>query len=139
MTSGYPWASDTTGGHDPWGFTRRQCVSYVAWRLDRAGRPVRTRQGWGSASNWDDVARRRGVTVTSRPALGSVAHWDAGDQSRLYGSGSARGTFVAGSYGHVGWVTEVFSDGSVRVAQYNGDGSRAYSTMRVVAPRFLRL
>lgn len=139
VTAGYPWAADTTGGHDPWGFTKRQCVSYVAWRLDRVGRPVYARQGWGSARGWDDVARQRGVTVTSRPAVGSVAQWNAGERSRLYVSGSARGTFFAGSYGHVAWVTDVYSDGSVRVAQYNGNGARSYSTMRVFAPRFLRL
>ena len=139
VSTGYPWASDTSGGNDPWGFTKRQCVSYVAWRLDRAGRAVFSRQGWGSASGWDDVARRRGVTVTSRPAVGSVAQWNAGESSRLYVSGSGSGTFAAGSYGHVAWVTRVFSDGSVQVAQYNGNGGRSYSTMRVFAPRFLRL
>jgi surface antigen len=137
-STGYPWASDTTGGRDPWGFTKRQCVSYVAWRLDGVGRSIGTRQGWGSASGWDDVARRRGVTVTSRPAVGSVAQWNAGESSRVV-SGSSRGTFVAGSYGHVGWVTAVYTDGSVQVAQYNGSGTRSYSTMRVFAPRFLRL
>lgn len=138
VSTGYPWASDTTGGHDLWGFTRRQCVSYVAWRLAQVGRPVYARQGWGSASGWDDVARRRGVTVTSRPAVGSVAQWNAGESSRLV-MGSARGTFAAGSYGHVAWVTHVYADGSVQVAQYNGTGTRSYSTMRVFAPRFLRL
>ena len=30
-------------------------------------------------------------------------------------------------------------DGSVQVAQYNGTGDRAYSTMRVRAPRYLYL
>ena len=130
-------------GHDrrqrPGGFTKRQCVSYVAWRLDRVGRSVYSRQGWGSASGWDDQARRRGVTVTSRPTVGSVAQWNAGESSRLYVSGSPRGTFVAGSYGHVAWVTQVYSDSSVQVAHYNGNGGRSYSTMRVSAPRFLRL
>ena len=139
VSTGYPWASDTTGGNDPWGFTKRQCVSYVAWRLDRVGRPVSTRQGWGSASGWDDVARRRGVTVTTRPAVGSVAQWNAGETSRLYAYGGWRGTYGAGSYGHVAWVTHVYADGSVQVAQYNGNGTRSYSTMRVFAPRFLRL
>jgi surface antigen len=134
VVTGYPWASDTTGGHDTWGFTMRQCVSYVAWRLSRVGRPVYARQGWGSASGWDDVARRRGVTGTTRPAVGSVAQWNAGESSRV-----PRGTFTAGSYGHVAWVTAVYSDGSVQVAQYNGTGTRTYSSMRVFAPRFLRL
>ena len=79
------------------------------------------------------------MTVTSRPAVGSVAQWNAGERSTAYVSGSPRGSFFAGSYGHVAWVTKVWSDGSVTVAQYNGDGSRSYSTMRVRAPRFLRL
>jgi surface antigen len=136
VPAGYPWASGSTTGRDAWGFTTRQCVSYVAWRLDRVGRPIYTRQGWGSASGWDDVARRKGVRVTSRPAVGSVAQWNAGESSRLSGG---RGTFAAGSYGHVAWVTQVYSDGSVQVAQYNGTGTRSYSTMRVFAPRFLRL
>jgi surface antigen len=138
-SSSYPWASDTSGGNDTWGFTKRQCVSYVAWRLSRVGRPVWSRDGWGSASSWDDVARRRGVTVTTRPAVGSVAQWNAGERSTSYVSGSPRGTFYAGSYGHVAWVTQVYSDGTVQVAQYNGNGSRSYSTMRVKAPRYLRL
>jgi surface antigen len=134
VVSGYPWATDTSGGHDTWGFTTRQCVSYVAWRLSRVGRPVYARQGWGSASGWDEVARRRGATVTTRPSVGSVAQWNAGESSRV-----PHGTFTAGSYGHVAWVTAVYSDGSVQVAQYNGTGTRTYSSMRVFAPRFLRL
>jgi surface antigen len=138
-STSYPWAGDTSGGNDPWGFTKRQCVSYVAWRLDRAGRSVSTSRGWGSASGWDDVARRKGITVSSRPTVGSVAQWNAGERSTAYVSGSASGSFVAGSYGHVAWVTKVYSDGSVQVAQYNGDGSRSYSTMHVRAPRYLRL
>jgi surface antigen len=134
VVTGYPWATDTSGGHDPWGFTKRQCVSYVAWRLARVGRPVYARQGWGSASGWDDVARRRGVTVTTRPAVGSVAQWNAGESSRV-----PHGTFTAGAYGHVAWVTAVYADGSVQVSQYNGTGTRSWSSMRVFAPRFLRL
>ena len=135
----YPWADDTTQAPDPWGFTKRQCVSYVAWRLHQVGRPVYSRQGWGDARSWDDTARAKGRTVTTRPAVGSVAHWNAGERSAFYSGGSAGGSFVAGSQGHVAWVTKVYADGSVQVAQYNGTASRAYSTMRVKAPRFLRL
>ena len=137
-SASYPWASASGDTHDTWGFTARQCVSYVAWRLSRLGRPVYS-SAWGSASRWDDVARSRGVTVTTRPSVGSVAQWNAGERSTAYSSGSPNGSFVAGSYGHVAWVTQVYSDGSVQVAQYNGTGDRSYSTMRVRAPRFLRL
>jgi surface antigen len=135
---GYPWASDTSGGSDPWGFTKRQCVSYVAWRLAGAGRPVVARDGWGSALTWDDVAEQRGVAVGTTPHVGAVAQWNAGESSPLWVDGG-RGTWTAGSYGHVALVTQVYADGSVLVAQYNGTGERSFSTMRVRAPRYLSL
>lgn len=138
----YPYRTATTNSYDDWGFTKRQCVSFAAWRLAQAGRALDNRaDGWGSASNWDDTARRLGKAVTTRPAVGTVAHWQAGETSAYYGPGSstANGRYAAGSYGHVGWVTHVFADGSVQVEAYNGSGDRSWSTMRVKAPRFLRL
>jgi surface antigen len=139
---GYPWATDATGGADPWGFTKRQCVSYVAWRLSEAGRPLdNATQGWGSALDWDDTAKRLGYRVSSTPSVGAVAQWNQGEHSAYWSGASAAsdGTFVAGAVGHVAWVAAVYSDGSVLVAQYNGTGDRAYSTMRVKAPRYLFL
>lgn len=141
-TDAYPYRTDTSGGLDAWGFTRRQCVSYAAWRLAEAGRPLdNARDGWGSALDWDTTARRLGFTVTTRPAVGAVAQWDAGERGDYWspGASASDGVYVAGPAGHVGWVTEVYSDGSVRVAQYNGSGDRTFSTMRVRAPRYLRL
>jgi surface antigen len=138
----YPYATDASGGNDPWGFTMRQCVSYVAWRLAVAGRPLdNATQGWGSALDWDDTARRLGRTVSSTPRVGAVAQWDAHEAGAYWSAGSARpnGTFVAGKAGHVAWVLAVYGDGSVLVAQYNGTASRAFSTMRVKAPRYLLL
>ena len=138
----YPYANGSTTATDPWGFTERQCVSYVAWRLADEGRAIdNSSQGWGSALNWDEAAQRLGYAVSSTPTVGSVAQWDAHESSPFYSSGSssANGSFVAGSYGHVGWVTKVYSDGSVQVAQYNGSGDASYSTMRTKAPRYLRL
>lgn len=138
----YPYRTATTNSYDDWGFTKRQCVSFAAWRLAQAGRALDNRaDGWGSASNWDDTARRLGKAVTTKPAVGTVAHWQAGESSAYYapGSATANGRYNAGSYGHVGWVTHVFADGSVQVEAYNGSGDRSWSTMRVKAPRFLRL
>lgn len=138
----YPYRTATTNSYDDWGFTKRQCVSFAAWRLAQAGRALDNRaDGWGSASYWDDVARRLGKAVTTKPAVGTVAHWQAGESSAYYAPGSttANGRYAAGSYGHVGWVTHVFADGSVQVEAYNGSGDRSWSTMRVKAPRFLRL
>lgn len=141
-SDGYPYANATANVPDAWGFTQRQCVSYVAWRLSRAGRPLsQSRDGWGSASNWDDTARRLGRVVTSRATVGSVAQWNVGEASAYYppGATAPSGRFSAGEYGHVAYVTAVYSDGSVRVAQYNATGNRSFSTMRVRAPRFLAL
>ena len=140
-TDAYPYRTDTTNASDPWGFTKRQCVSYVAWRLSEAGRPIsNSAQGWGSALDWDDTARQLGYPISSRPFVGAVAQWNANEQSPYWASASSTpGTFIAGSMGHVAWVTKVYSDGSVLVAQYNGNGDRSYSTMHVKAPRYLSL
>jgi surface antigen len=138
----YPYAADTSGDSDEWGFTKRQCVSYVAWRLAQVGRPIdNERDHWGSALDWDDTAKRLGYGVSTRPSVGAVAQWNAGEHSAYWSGASASsdGTFVAGAAGHVAWVTAVYSDGSVQVAQYNGTGDRSYSTMRVKAPRYLYL
>jgi surface antigen len=138
----YPFANDTTGASDPWGFAKRQCVSYVAWRQAQVGRPLdNARDSWGSALTWDDTARRLGDQVSATPSVGAVAQWDGGERSAYWGPGStsSNGWFEAGPMGHVAWVTKVYPDGSVQVSQYNGTGTRTFSTMRVRAPRFLSL
>jgi surface antigen len=135
----YPYRTSQTNDLDAWGFTQRQCVSYAAWRLAQAGRAISNQNGgWGSASGWDDAARRLGFTVSSHPTVGSIAQWNAGEASKVW-AGSSTGTFTAGGYGHVAYVTQVFADGSVQVAQYNATGNRAFSTMRMTAPRFLHI
>ncbi len=141
-TDDYPYRTATTNSYDDWGFTKRQCVSFAAWRLAQAGHALDNRaEGWGSALTWDDVARQRGIAVTAAPAVGAVAHWNAGEASAYYGPGSttANGRFAAGSYGHVGWVTHVYADGSAQVEQYNSGGDRSWSSMHVKAPRYLRI
>lgn len=136
----YPYRTDTTSSADRWGFTRRQCVSFVAWRLEQRGsRLSNATQKWGNALGWDEAARRLGYGVGTRPVPGAIAQWNAGERSPYYAAGSAtaNGTMVAGSYGHVGYVRGVYSDGSVSVEQYNGTGNRTYSVTRVKAPRYL--
>ncbi len=136
----YPYRADTSGSADRWGFTRRQCVSFVAWRMEQRGKALNNRtQAWGNASAWDENARRLGYRIGVKPVAGAVAQWNAGERSPYYGSGatSPNGTVSAGSYGHVAYVRGVYSDGSVSVEQYNGTGSRTYSVSRVKAPRYL--
>ncbi len=134
----YPWRLDRSGTADAFGFTKRQCVSFVAWRLLQRGTRIDARQGWGSALTWDDAARRMGHRVGRRPVVGAVAHWDAHERSPLYTGGrSLRGTMIAGAFGHVGWVQHVYTDGSVSVVHYNGTGTRTFGVSRVKAPRYL--
>ena len=136
----YPWRLDTTNTADRWGFTKRQCVSFVAWRMAQRGKVLNNAtQRWGNGSNWDDNARRLGYGIGTKPVPGSVAHWNANEAGAWYANGSTKpnGTMRAGGWGHVGYVQGVYSDGSVSIAQYNLDGKRSYSTMRVRAPRYL--
>ena len=136
----YPWRTATGSAVDRWGFTQRQCVSFVAWRQAQAGHPINNgTQKWGSAHNWETVAARLGKRVSTRPVRGAIAHWNAYESSPwwAYGSATANGRVKAGPYGHVGWVKQVNADGSVLVEQYNLANNRAYSLTRVKAPRYL--
>ena len=134
----YPYRTDTTQSADPWGFTKRQCVSFVASELKQHGVAIsNASQRWGNARDWDEAARRLGKTVSTRAKVGAVAQWNAGESSSFYPAGGGTGTLTAGSYGHVAYVTNVYGDGTVRVEQYNMSGNRAYSAMHVRAPRYL--
>jgi surface antigen len=136
----YPYRTATSNAADRWGFTVRQCVSFVAWREAQAGRPMsNATQHWGSALTWDNTARARGVWISSRPRVGAIAQWNENERSAWYANGSsvANGWIQAGPYGHVAWVKAVYADGSALIEQYNMSGNRSYSTMRVKAPRYL--
>ena len=132
----YPYASATTNANDKWGFTERQCVSFAAWRLARAGHAINNSQGWGSAFHWDETARALGVRVSSTPHVGAIAQWNVGESGKVWMGGGV-GTFTAGEYGHVGYVAAVYSDGSALIEQYNVQGNREYSVLRMTAPRYL--
>ena len=134
----YPWRLSNGASDDAFGFTTRQCVSFVAWRLAQRGTPIDNRQGWGDARAWDEAAGRLGHGVGRRPVVGAVAHWNAFERAAVHTGGSRlRGTMQAGAYGHVAWVQHVHTDGSATVAHYNGTGTRTYTTSRVRAPRYL--
>lgn len=96
----YEWGTPAV---DPWGFYKRNCTSYVAWRLRQNGVDfTNTMAGgrFGNAHNWDNNARSLGYQVDSVPEVGSVAVWE-------------------GTWGHVAYVTGVNPDGTVNVAEYN--------------------
>jgi surface antigen len=122
----YDWGyAGTAGGHfqpsDPWGYEYRNCTSYVAWRLARAGVPVSLFRDLGNASQWiASVARERGVIVNRIPSPGAVAVW-----------------VVSAGVGHVAWVDSVRRGATgitATVSDYNYDGTGAFATHVVTSP-----
>jgi surface antigen len=109
----YPWpgASDTLS---PLNYYYRQCVDFVAWRLNRdAGSfsaPFKyvwsnlTPSG-GNASAWKSAWERNGWTTSNTPVIGSVA-WFNGN--------------------HVAYVKEIVGS-NVVIEEYNGMAKRAYA------------
>lgn len=118
-SSSYPWMNSTmayndncmyySGGSaaDPWGYCKRQCVSYVAWKLNTDGRGNRNYSGLGHAIGWWYAGT--GVGWGSIQP-GDVIVWDVG------------------GYGHVMYV-EWVDGGQVGISQMNVPyDSGVYST-----------
>lgn len=116
----YPWDGQglTLGCHDPadcidpWRLYVGQCVSYVAWKLDSEGYRVYSFDGQGNAADWPDTTTdywasqygsQSAATVRSNPKVGYAAV----DPN------------VAAPYGHVMYVEDVHSDGTITVSEYN--------------------
>ncbi len=92
---------------DPWGYDVRNCTSFASWRANQAyGLNL---VGWGNANTWGISGRASGYAVDSSPRYGDIAVW------------------TGGAYGHVAFVYEVNSDGSVNVEQYNKAGRGEFS------------
>ncbi|BBX68844.1 hypothetical protein MPSYJ_23050 [Mycolicibacterium psychrotolerans] len=91
---------------DPYGFFARQCTSFVAFRLRTANGIANfhnTMEGkrFGNANNWAKNARALKKTVDGNPTVGSVA------------------VDETGPWGHVAWVAEVRTNGTIVIEEYN--------------------
>ena len=118
-SSSYPWMNSTmayddncryySGGSaaDPFGYCKRQCVSYVAWKLNTDGRGNRNYSGLGHAYGWEYAGS---YVPWSDVQPGDVIYW------------------AVGGYGHVMYV-EWVDGGQVGISQMNVPyDSGAYST-----------
>ncbi len=85
------------------GYDYGYCTWWVAIRRAQIGRPIPS--NLGNASTWKVLSQRAGLSVGSTPAQGAVIWTPPRDY-----------------YGHVGFVEEVFPDGSVRVSEMNVAG-----------------
>ncbi|MFZ1361108.1 MAG: CHAP domain-containing protein [Candidatus Saccharimonadales bacterium] len=113
---------------DKWGMFARQCVSYVAWKVEQKNGYMPYWGGRGNANQWPGNARsgwntpgNKAIPTGSTPRAGSA------------------GVISAGDYGHIVWVEKVNSNGTINVSQYNywnagGAGWGHYSEMYNVDP-----
>lgn len=118
--SSYPWMGSSMdyddycqyyngsgGSADPWGYCARQCVSYVAWKLNTDGRGNHGYSGLGNAANWGSYGS---YVPVSDIQPGDVVVW------------------YIGYYGHVMYVESVNGD-TVNISQMNVPyNSGQYST-----------
>jgi surface antigen len=102
------WHGKQFDAADKWGYEYRNCTSYVAWRLSRAGVNAGLFADLGNASAWiGNVAGEPGVTVNHTASPGAIATW------------------VSSGVGHVAWVDSV-RGGHITVSDFNYDGTGVY-------------
>jgi surface antigen len=119
----YPWPTaqtdDQGGGLSPLGYYYRECVDFVAWRLNRdagsTGSPWKwtwgkLTPGGGNGSAWASGWAAKGWPTGQTPVVGAVASFN---------------------YNHVAYVQSVPGDGTVVLEEYNWMGSHAYHTRTV--------
>ncbi|TPX02731.1 CHAP domain-containing protein, partial [Schumannella luteola] len=108
----YPWATELSrsqgGGLSPLRYYVRECVDFVAWRLNRDAGSTHAPFKWdwssltpggGSAHSWKSQWDKHGWPTSTTPAAGWVA-WFPGAN-------------------HVAYVNSVLPDGSVLIEEYN--------------------
>lgn len=105
----YPSHWKSGWGADSWGMYKRQCTSFVAFRLSSAN-GFTLPGGYGNAITWGSVAKAQGYRVDMTPAVGAVAWF-------------GNGVNGAGGYGHVAWVADVTGD-TVTIEEYNYDAGQ---------------
>ncbi|CAN5340163.1 hypothetical protein BH11ACT5_BH11ACT5_08710 [soil metagenome] len=108
----YPWAYELSsaqgGGLSPLNYYYRECVDFVAWRLNRDAGSFAAPFKWvwstltptgGNASQWEYAWEQHGWPVSDTPIVGSVAWF--------------------GWSNHVAYVKAVNDDGTITVEEYN--------------------
>ena len=129
MSNDYPWKY-SSGLNPELRYSYRNCTDFVAWRLNKqAGRTSAPwRYTWGNLTpaggNAYQWASQFPGKVNSTPAIGAVAWW---------------GSSVGGGLGHVAIVSQVLSDGSVIVEEYNWGVRLGYSTRHTRAQAYIHI
>lgn len=130
------WCSnvDADGAVDPWTLYKRECVSFVAWRMnvqmgwkegqDYPFTPAKLGlAGFGSAHEWKANLAKAGYVTDNTPKVGAIAWWD---------SNVTTPSTITGDAGHVAVVSGVNSDGTINLEEYNFNPWR-YGTRTIPA------
>jgi surface antigen len=110
MGDDYPFPDQLTiqqgGGLSPFNYYYRECVDFVAWRMNRDAGVTSAPWKWvwsnlaqGSAYKWKSEWERHGWATGPTPVVGAVA-WFPGAN-------------------HVAYVSGILPDGSVAIEEYN--------------------
>lgn len=125
----YPWwdqvPDDYGGGLSPLRYFYRECVDFVAWRLNRDAGVTSAPWRWdwgslgaGSAYSWADAWASNGWPTSSEPVVGAVAWFP---------------------YNHVAYVQSINGDGSVNIEEYNQNSDHSYHRRTIPAGSALYL
>lgn len=125
----YPWWDQTPddfgGGLSPLRYYYRECVDFVAWRMNRDAGVTSAPWKWdwgnlasGSAHAWADEWASRGWPTSSEPVVGAVAWFP---------------------YNHVAYVQSINGDGSVNIEEYNQNSDHSYHRRTIPAGSALYL
>lgn len=86
----------------------RECVDFAAWRMRKLTKgfdpsdPFNgTWYAYGNGAQWGPAAKASGYQVDRNPKAGDIAYW------------------TTGTWGHVAFVSEVKTDGTVSLEEYN--------------------
>jgi len=120
----YPWFSELSnnqgGGLSPLNYYYRECVDFVAWRLNRDAGSTSAPFKWdwhnltpngGNAYQWKAAWVRNGWKTSTTPEVGSVAWFGY----------------------HVSYVTAVNGDGTVTLEEYNFSSDHLYGKRTIPA------
>lgn len=118
---GYPsvWANAPQDSLvDSWGMYNRECVSYVAFKVNQRYGNMPYWGGVGNANQWPGNARAMGIPTGRTAKPGAV------------------GVVSSGYYGHVAWVESVNADGTINISHYNVNWNGNYATWYGLDPSF---
>lgn len=115
------WCVGGPDSVDPWSLYKRECVSFVAWRMNvqmgwKEGEeypftPAKLGLGgFGNAAEWKDNLAKAGYVTDNTPKPGAIAWFDAFITTP---------SNITGAAGHVAVVAGVNGDGTINIEEYN--------------------